>query len=248
MTSLAPTLQSFFTQRLATQRAASPNTIASYRDTFCLLIDYTTTRTGKPASKLDLADLNAELIAGFLHHLEADRANSPRTRNTRLAAIRSLSITPRLSIPSTPRTSNASSRSLRNASIEPSSRSSPNPKPKRYLPPRTVTHGPGDATTPCSNSLPRPGYESRKSQRSPSPISNSEPQAHTSLSLTAKDVSNARRRSPPAPSPRCGSGSENKPDNPPTHCSQADEAPPSAATLLRTSSPNTPQAPSHARR
>lgn len=90
MTSLAPTLQSFFTQRLATQRAASPNTIASYRDTFCLLIDYTTTRTGKPASKLDLADLNAELIAGFLHHLEADRANSPRTRNTRLAAIRSL--------------------------------------------------------------------------------------------------------------------------------------------------------------
>ena len=90
MTLLAPTLQTFFTRRLTTQKAASPNTITSYRDTFCLLIGYATTVTGRAASKLDFADLNAELIGGFLHHLETDRANSARTRNTRLAAIRSL--------------------------------------------------------------------------------------------------------------------------------------------------------------
>lgn len=89
MTLLAPTMQRFFTQRLTTQRDASPNTIASYRDTFCLLLGYATNRTHKPASKLDLSDLNAELIGGFLHHLETDRNNSARTRNTRLAAIRS---------------------------------------------------------------------------------------------------------------------------------------------------------------
>lgn len=89
MTSLAPTLQGFFTDRLITQRDASPNTIASYRDTFRLLINYAATHTTKTPSNLDLVDLDAVLIGSFLNHLETVRNNSPRTRNTRLAAIRS---------------------------------------------------------------------------------------------------------------------------------------------------------------
>lgn len=90
MTALAPILQAYFTDRLIGQRQASPHTIASYRDTFRLLLGYAATRTGKPPSQLDLADLDTPLIAGFLDHLEHDRGNSVRTRNTRLAAIHSL--------------------------------------------------------------------------------------------------------------------------------------------------------------
>lgn len=55
-----------------------------------LLLGYATTRTGRPPSRLDLADLDAALIGGFLDHLERERGNSVRTRNVRLAAIHSL--------------------------------------------------------------------------------------------------------------------------------------------------------------
>lgn len=90
MTALAPTLQTFFTQRLVRQRNASPNTIASYRDTWRLLLAFAAERTGRPPSQLDLADLDAPLVSAFLDHLERDRGNTIRTRNTRLAAIHSL--------------------------------------------------------------------------------------------------------------------------------------------------------------
>jgi integrase/recombinase XerD len=89
VTALAPTLQAFFTDRLARQRNASGQTIAAYRDTWRLLLAFTTRRTGKRASALDIADLDAPLIGDFLDHLEQDRGNSPRTRNARLAAIHS---------------------------------------------------------------------------------------------------------------------------------------------------------------
>jgi site-specific recombinase XerD len=90
MTALAPTLQAFFTDRLVRQRRASGNTIAAYRDTMRLLLGYAATRTGLPPSQLDLADLDAPLVAGFLDHLERERGNSVRTRNARLAAVHSL--------------------------------------------------------------------------------------------------------------------------------------------------------------
>jgi len=61
MTALAPTLQSFFTDRLISQRRASPNTIAAYRDTFRLLLGFASERTGKPPCKLDIGDLDAPL-------------------------------------------------------------------------------------------------------------------------------------------------------------------------------------------
>jgi integrase/recombinase XerD len=86
----APTLQAFFTERLIRQRHASAHTIAAYRDTLRLLLGYAATRTGVAPSALDLADLDAVLIAGFLDHLERDCGNSVRTRNARLAAIHSL--------------------------------------------------------------------------------------------------------------------------------------------------------------
>jgi len=90
VTALAPTLQSFFTAYLIGQRGASPHTITAYRDTFRLLLHYTYQRTGIRPSDLDLSVIDAELVAGFLSHLENDRGNSARTRNARLAAIHSL--------------------------------------------------------------------------------------------------------------------------------------------------------------
>ena len=90
MTLLAPTLQAFFTDRLVSQRGASPNTVAGYRDTFRLLLAFAAGRTGKRPCQLDLGDLDAPLVAAFLEHLEQDRHNSIRTRNNRLAAIHSL--------------------------------------------------------------------------------------------------------------------------------------------------------------
>ena len=89
MTALAPTLEAYFTQRLIGQRQASPNTVAAYRDAWRLLLGFATHRTGKQASQLDISDLDAPVIGEFLHHLETERRNSVRTRNARLAAIRS---------------------------------------------------------------------------------------------------------------------------------------------------------------
>ena len=90
MSALAPTLQAFFTDRLTAQRHCSPRTIASYRDTMRLLLQYAHTTLGRAPAELDLADLDAELISGFLDHLEQHRHNTVGTRNARLAAIRSL--------------------------------------------------------------------------------------------------------------------------------------------------------------
>jgi integrase/recombinase XerD len=90
VSTLAPTLQAFFTDRLARQRQASPHTIAAYRDAIKLLLAFAAEQTGKPPSRLDIADLDAPLIGAFLNQLETSRSNSVRTRNSRLAAIHSL--------------------------------------------------------------------------------------------------------------------------------------------------------------
>ena len=90
MTALAPVLQAFFTERLIAQRRASRHTITGYRDTFRLLLGFAAPSTGKTPSALDIADLDAPLIAAFLDHLEHERHNTVRTRNWRLAAIHSL--------------------------------------------------------------------------------------------------------------------------------------------------------------
>lgn len=89
MTSLAPIMQGFFTETLA-QRRVSTHTVASYRDTFRLLLHHAQRELGKPPSALEITDIDAGFVGAFLDHLEQTRGNTVTTRNTRLAAIHSL--------------------------------------------------------------------------------------------------------------------------------------------------------------
>ena len=82
-------LQRFFVEHLGSQRAVSPRTIAAYRDTFRLLLSFAEAKIGKAPTRLALADLDAQLILSFLDHLEKVRSNGARSRNARLAALRS---------------------------------------------------------------------------------------------------------------------------------------------------------------
>ncbi|MBZ9910427.1 MULTISPECIES: tyrosine-type recombinase/integrase [Mesorhizobium] len=79
-------LQRFFIAHLGNQRAVSSRTIAAYRDTFRLLLGFA---EATAPTRLTLTDLDAQLILGFLDHLEKERSNGARTRNARLAALRS---------------------------------------------------------------------------------------------------------------------------------------------------------------
>lgn len=87
--SFASLVQEFFTDYMLQQRALSPRTVSSYRDTFVILLRYGEEHLGKPVNSLTLADLSAKFLVGFLDHLEAERHNSVRSRNIRLAAVRS---------------------------------------------------------------------------------------------------------------------------------------------------------------
>lgn len=86
---LSAYLQRFFTERLGAQMKSSPNTVASYRDTFRLLLRYAADRRKKEPTALQIVDIDADLVADFLTDLEKVRGNGARSRNTRLAAIRS---------------------------------------------------------------------------------------------------------------------------------------------------------------
>ena len=88
-TTLPTLIQQFFTDRLCTQMQASPNTLAGYRDTFRLLLRFASESKGRSPAKLKVDDLDCDLVADFLVHIESERRNSARSRNTRLAAIRS---------------------------------------------------------------------------------------------------------------------------------------------------------------
>ena len=82
-------VEMFFTQYLVEQRALSPQTVAAYRDTFLLFLDFEQKHLKKPTTKLLMADITPELILAFLDHLEKERHNCVRSRNARLAALRS---------------------------------------------------------------------------------------------------------------------------------------------------------------
>ena len=88
-TDFAVFLRRFLTAHLAGLRGCSPNTIASYRDTFKLLIAWFRDERSIPPGKLTLDRIDAAAITGFLNWLEAQRHNSTSTRNQRLAAISS---------------------------------------------------------------------------------------------------------------------------------------------------------------
>jgi site-specific recombinase XerD len=82
-------LQQFFAERLIQQKNASPQTVASYRDTFRLFLNFAQQQLHKSPAKLELSDMDTQLVLGFLNYIERKRHNSIRTRNTRLTAIRS---------------------------------------------------------------------------------------------------------------------------------------------------------------
>jgi site-specific recombinase XerD len=87
--SFASLLQDFFCKRLIAERNVSGQTVASYRDTFRLLLKYAEQRMKKAPEALTLADLDAPVILGFLDQLQKERGNCARTRNLRLVAVRS---------------------------------------------------------------------------------------------------------------------------------------------------------------
>jgi len=89
LSTLPSLVQAFFMDRLMQQRQASPHTIASYRDTFRLLLQFAQQRLGKAPSNLTVPEVDAPLLGAFLTHLERERKNSARSRNVRLAAIHS---------------------------------------------------------------------------------------------------------------------------------------------------------------
>ena len=87
--SFAALVQAYFSEYLTQQRALSPQTIATYRDGFVLFLKFAEKRLGKAPTAMALADITPELIMAFLDHLERQRHNSVRSRNARLAALRS---------------------------------------------------------------------------------------------------------------------------------------------------------------
>lgn len=86
---IGPYLEKFFVEFLCNQRHVSQQTISSYRDTWCLLLRFLQDTQGKRPAALSLKDITAATILSFLDHLEQQRQNSARSRNVRLAAIRS---------------------------------------------------------------------------------------------------------------------------------------------------------------
>ena len=81
-------VQGFFTGRLLGQLNASPHTVASYRDTFRLLLRFTAERFGRAPSEIRLEEIDAPFVGQFLDYLQRKRGNGARTRNVRLAAVR----------------------------------------------------------------------------------------------------------------------------------------------------------------
>jgi integrase/recombinase XerD len=178
MASLAPTLEAYFTDRLIRQRRVSPHTIASYRDTFRLLLAYINRTTGAPPSKLEITDLDAATIGAFLQHLEQERGNTARTRNIRLAAIHSFFHYCALRHPehaaliqrvlAIPR-KRAEKRTV--TFLTPVETQALLDAPNR----RTDQHGPAGATTRCCSPPSRPGCETPNCSASPAPTRSSPP-------------------------------------------------------------------------
>lgn len=82
-------VQAFFTEHLMHQQQVSPHTIASYRDTFRLLLHFVQQQTGEPPTKIAMESLDPTFLSAFLNHLENERGVSARSRNVRLAALHS---------------------------------------------------------------------------------------------------------------------------------------------------------------
>ena len=87
--SLGILVESFLTRRLIQQRQASPNTVLAYKDALRLLFRFAASQLGRPVDRLDIRDLDYDMVLAFLDFLETERGNSVRTRNARLAVVHS---------------------------------------------------------------------------------------------------------------------------------------------------------------
>jgi integrase/recombinase XerD len=88
MTALAPHLTAFLREHLPRERGASPHTVAAYAHSFTLLVRFAAERLKRRPTDLAVEDLDTELLLAFLDHVEDKRRNGARTRNARLAAVR----------------------------------------------------------------------------------------------------------------------------------------------------------------
>jgi len=87
--SFATLVQMYFAEYLTQQRALSPQTVAAYRDAFVLFLKFAQSQLAKLPTEIELSDITPDLITAFLSHLEQQRHNCVRSRNARLAALRS---------------------------------------------------------------------------------------------------------------------------------------------------------------
>lgn len=87
--SLASLIERFFCDYLRNQRNLSPHTVTAYADTFRLFLRFLSGHRHQPIDRLGFDDFNADCVLDFLTQLEKSRGNTARTRNARLAAIRS---------------------------------------------------------------------------------------------------------------------------------------------------------------
>jgi integrase/recombinase XerD len=79
----------FFDQYLPHIKGVSPHTVKTYRDAFKLFMPFAATHYGIKIKSLTLEHLSSELILAFLNGVERERNNLPKTRNQRLAALKS---------------------------------------------------------------------------------------------------------------------------------------------------------------
>ncbi len=89
MTAIAPHVTAFFQERLAIERRASAHTCDSYAYAFKLLLEYASKRLNVTPSQLELEQIDAPMVVGFLSHLQKTRSNGASSSNVRLAAIKS---------------------------------------------------------------------------------------------------------------------------------------------------------------
>src|SRR5205809_5735039 len=94
MSDIAPHITAFFRERLEKERAVSPHTRATYAYAFQLLFEFASRKLDVRPSALQLEQLDARLVLGFLEDLQTTRGNRARTRNARLTAIKSFILKP----------------------------------------------------------------------------------------------------------------------------------------------------------
>lgn len=97
--SLPDCIHQYFDVYLPRIKGASQDTIKTYRDAFALFLKFTANYQSLPIKHLELDHLTPSLIFAFLDHLETERHNTSRTRNNRLAALKSLAKMIRLLFP-----------------------------------------------------------------------------------------------------------------------------------------------------